>query len=72
MGTAATLLVFGDLINMIKSGGTHKDLPLEERLSKNIERVGLSTQAGEQFLRGEILKAINILQKINSLISGEI
>ena len=53
MGTAATLLVFGDLINMIKSGGTHKDLPLEERLSKNIERVGLSTQAGEQFLRGE-------------------
>jgi len=34
MGTAATLLVFGDLINMIKSGGTHKDLPLEERLVK--------------------------------------
>ena len=53
MGTAATLLVFGDLINMIKSGGTHKDLPPEERIRKNIERVGLGTQAGEMFLRGE-------------------
>ena len=53
MGTAATLFMFGDLINMIKSGGTHKDLPPEERARKNIERVGLGTQAGEMFLRGE-------------------
>ena len=44
--------MFGDLINMIKSGGTQKDLPLEERARKNIERVGLSTQAGEQFFIG--------------------
>ena len=53
MGTAATLFMFGDLINMIKSGGTHKDLPLEERARKNTERVGLGTQAGEMYLRGE-------------------
>ena len=53
VGTIGTLYLFGDLINMIKSGGTHKDLPPEERARKNIERVGLGTIAGDAYLRAE-------------------